>query len=85
MQDYKPKASPEMYAEFMKTVIFHDFQEELKVRIEDLRDLLEMPESELSRSHESIRGATLCIRQMFNVFNDLKQNAEEDQLRKDES
>lgn len=83
MKDYRPMATPSMFDEFMKTAVFADFKQELKTRIEDFRDLLEMSEATLTPgvTHESIRGATALARQMLNIFVDLKLNAIEDMKR----
>ena len=86
MKDYKPRATPSMFDEFMKTAVYADFQEELLTRIEDFRDLLEVSEVTLTPgiTHESIRGATALARQVLNIFIDLKLNAQED-LKREES
>ena len=86
MKDYKPRATPSMFDEFMKTAVYADFQEELLTRIEDFRDLLEVSEVTLTPgiTHESIRGATALARQVLNIFTDLKLNAQED-LKREES
>ncbi len=86
MKDYKPRATPSMFDEFMKTAVYADFREELLTRIEDFRDLLEVSEVTLTPgiTHESIRGATALARQVLNIFIDLKLNAQED-LKREES
>ena len=86
MKDYKPRATPSMFDEFMKTAVYADFREELLTRIEDFRDLLEVPEATLTPgiTHENIRGATALARQVLNIFTDLKLNAQED-LKREES
>lgn len=86
MKDYKPRATPSMFDEFMKTAVYADFREELLTRIEDFRDLLEVSEVTLTPgiTHESIRGATALARQVLNIFTDLKLNAQED-LKREES
>ena len=86
MKDYKPRATPSMFDEFMKTAVYADFREELLTRIEDFRDLLEVSEATLTPgiTHESIRGATALARQVLNIFVDLKLNAQEDLKREDD-
>lgn len=86
MKDYKPRATPSMFDEFMKTAVYADFREELQARIEDFRDLLEMSELTLTPgvTHESVRGATALARQVLNIFVDLKLNAQEDMKREDD-
>ena len=86
MKDYKPRATPSMFDEFMKTAVYADFREELLTRIEDFRDLLEVSEVTLTPgiTHESVRGATALARQVLNIFIDLKLNAQED-LKREES
>ena len=86
MKDYKPRATPSMFDEFMKTAVYADFREELLTRIEDFRDLLEVSEVTLTPgiTHESIRGATALARQVLNIFIYLKLNAQED-LKREES
>ena len=86
MKDYKPRATPSMFDEFMKTAVYADFREELLTRIEDFRDLLEVSEVTLTPgiTHESVRGATALARQVLNIFVDLKLNAQED-LKREES
>jgi hypothetical protein len=83
MRDYSPNATPGMYEEFMKTVIYNDFQGELAVRIEDARDMLEEDESNLQVTHASVRGLIACLRQMQNIFTDLMINSREDLERKE--
>ena len=94
--DFTPKATPEQYQDFLEGFIHSDFLMEMDVRIEDLRNLLEIPQHLLTgngdENHDMIRGAIKFARQMKDLFNTLALSAEdhrqtvklEDSLQEDE-
>ena len=79
-RDYKPRATPGMFEEFMRGVVYQDFKNEIDVRIENARDMLEAPESQLNDgiTHENVRGLVISLRQMQSIFTDLMLNSAED-------
>lgn len=81
VNDFVPSASPEDFKGFLKSKIHIDYQTELDIRIEDLRNLLEIPDHVLKdkgdESHDMIRGAIKFARQMKDLFNTLLLGAEE--------
>jgi hypothetical protein len=70
-RDYKPISSPQTLKEFMKGSIYADFKNELKVRIEMIRDHLEVAiGEEVSRD----QGGCLFARLTENIFEDILAN-----------
>lgn len=70
-EDYKPQSNPEGFKEFMETIIYKDFINEMGARIEDLRDFLETGDGK--KFHET-RGAVAFARQVMDIFVDLRLN-----------
>jgi hypothetical protein len=72
LRDYTPKASPYEIETFMQTQTYKDYLGELKVRIEDLRDCLEVAESKL---FHKTQGGIAFGRLVENIFEDLLANS----------
>ncbi|MHA1288241.1 MAG: hypothetical protein ACTSPB_12630 [Candidatus Thorarchaeota archaeon] len=83
VRDYSPISSSGALKSFQETSIHKDFQAELTVRIDTMRDMLEASEKELETdSHDMIRGAVKVLRQIYYVFKNLEDNALTDKERK---
>jgi len=77
-RDYIPITSPGAIEQFLTGSLYQDFINEINLRIEDFRDLLESPEKVLTDdglSTEAIRGGLKCAREMMSIFNDLLNNS----------
>jgi len=72
-RDYVPKASPVQFEEFMKTVMYNDFLEEIKIRIEEMRDFYETCPKD---KYLETKGALALLRVIGGIFTDLQHNAE---------
>lgn len=79
-RDYKPRSSPGIIDEFMKSVLYGDFVAEVELRIEKLRDLLEEASS---KGFLEVQGGIRFARQVLDIFEDLK-NARESDLEEEE-
>lgn len=69
--DYKPVSSISSLRDFSESAVYKDFLAELDVRIEDLRDFLEVGDGK--KFHET-RGAVAFARQVRDIFSDLVEN-----------
>jgi len=77
-RDYIPVTSPGAIEQFLTGSLHQDFTNEINLRIEDFRDLLESPEKVLTNkglSTDAIRGGLKCAREMLLIFNDLLNNS----------
>lgn len=78
-EDFIPAASSEQYSNFTKSLMYRDFQAEIDIRIEDLRNILELPEYLLKEkgdeTHDMIRGAVKFARELKDVFETLRLQA----------
>lgn len=71
-RDYTPKSSVESIENFLKSTIYGDFLEELKLRIEDMRDYYEdCPEEKYIET----KGGLKALRLVSGIFTDLHNNA----------
>lgn len=80
-RDYSPMSTPAQIKEFMSTVVYQDFINELNVRIEQMRDYYEDCNK---AEYLETRGGIKLIRLMKEVFLNLHDNAEADLEFKDE-
>jgi len=74
-RDYSPKALPSQIEEFMKTHIYKDFLNEIDIRLQDMRDFLEVCPHD---KYLETRGGIAAMRMVAGVFTDLLNNADED-------
>lgn len=66
------KSSPEEFYSFMKTSIYHDFINELNIRIKALTDeLIDDEQEHAGRSYDLFRGGLKNMKQMKDIFNDM--------------
>jgi len=74
IRDYTPKSSPGSIESFMESTLYEDFLQELKVRIENLRDFYEECPKD---KYLETRGALAMLRVVGGIFTDLLNNSEE--------
>lgn len=68
-------SSEESFNNFMQGTIYKDFINELSIRIAQLQELLEDTDLDYTgRHYDLFRGGILCLRQMKDIFNCLKDN-----------
>ena len=78
-------SSPNELKEFLKSSIYQDFKNMLRVNIERFRDILEDHETpHAGRTYDFIRGGLFNMRLMQRVFEDFYEEAETEQERKEE-
>lgn len=77
--DYTPRATPSQYEDFLKGIIYTDFLEELKVRINDMKDYYETVDS---KAYLETRGGLKALRLVAGIFEDLYENSKSDLSRK---
>jgi hypothetical protein len=79
----KFKSSPGDLSTFMDSWVYQDFQKEITIRIHRL--LIELEDGELHRSgryYDLLRGGIRNLREMQQIFIDIK-NAKEDDLERE--
>ena len=81
MRDYKPVSGPGAFEEFMQGSIYKDFINEVDLRIEDMRDVLEEAETKV---YHKTQGAIKLARQFREIFNDLCNNSRMDMEEQDD-
>ena len=73
-RDYTPKTLPNQIESFMEGQLYRDFLEEIKVRIEDMRDFYEVCPKD---RYLETKGALSALRLIGGIFTDLLNNSEE--------
>ncbi len=79
-RDHEPLSSPGMLRNFMDSVLYKDFKTELAIRIEDLRDFLEVSKG---KHYIEAQGAVAFARTVEDIFQDLLSNKLDDLERED--
>ena len=70
-KDYKPVSSPETLKMFMEGTVYRDFLGELNIRIEQMRDFLELSDS---KSYIKTQGGIHFARLCQDIFQNLLDN-----------
>ena len=74
-EDYKPKSSVHELERFIESTVYTDFINEIDVRIEDLRDVLESADNKLVHSAQ---GAIKLAREFKDIFECIVENKKAD-------
>ena len=77
--NYFPKSSPSDYEGFLSGSIYRDFLQEMKVRIEDMKQYYEKVDT---KEFLETRGGLKAMRLVASIFEDLYENAKSDLERK---